>query len=64
MQLLHQWMRQVEDLGVRIRKEARKGNIVVDVCYRTPSEIEEVDDVFFKQLEEMLLSQALEVNKI
>jgi len=47
-----------------LRGEASQGNSAVTVCYGTPSEIGEVDDVFFKQLEEMLLSLALEANKI
>ncbi|KAK4816014.1 hypothetical protein QYF61_011004 [Mycteria americana] len=42
----------VECLWVRIRGKANKADIVVGVCYRAPSQDEETDELFYKQLGE------------
>ncbi|GAB0179537.1 T-cell activation Rho GTPase-activating protein-like [Grus japonensis] len=41
----------VECLWVRIREKANKADIMVGVCYRPPNQDEEVDKIFYKQLE-------------
>lgn len=35
------------------------GGIVVAICYRHPDQEDELEEVFLRQLEETLLSQAL-----
>jgi len=37
-------------LWVRIRRKAKKADIVVGVCYRPPDQNEEPDGIFYKQL--------------
>ncbi|KAK4822093.1 hypothetical protein QYF61_009793 [Mycteria americana] len=49
----------VECLWVRIRGKANKADIVVGVCYRPPSQDEETDELFYKQLGEASRSLAL-----
>lgn len=46
-------------LCLEIRGKANQGNGKVSVCYRPPSQEEEVDEGFFKQLEEAFCSQVL-----
>jgi len=46
-------------LWVRIKGRANIGDIVVDVYYRSPDQEKEVDEAFYKQLEEALQSPAL-----
>ena len=47
----------VESLWVRIKGQAHKGDITVDVYYRPPDQ-EEVDEAFYKQLKAASQSQA------
>ncbi|KAK4805868.1 hypothetical protein QYF61_025735 [Mycteria americana] len=49
----------VECLWVRIRGKAKAADIVVGVCYRPPSQDEETDELFYKQLGEASRSLAL-----
>lgn len=42
---------QVESLWVRIKGWAGMGDTVVGVYYRSPDQEQEVDEVFYKQLE-------------
>ncbi|TRZ14383.1 hypothetical protein HGM15179_012724 [Zosterops borbonicus] len=49
----------VECLWVRIKGEANKADIVLGVCYRPPNQEEEVDNLFYKQLENVSGSSAL-----
>ncbi|KAK4819370.1 hypothetical protein QYF61_001649 [Mycteria americana] len=49
----------VEPLWVRIRGKANKTDIVVGVCYRPPNQGEEADEIFYKQLGEVLHLLAL-----
>ncbi|KAK4824398.1 hypothetical protein QYF61_014058 [Mycteria americana] len=49
----------VECLWVRIRGKANKADIVVGICYRPPSQDEEADEIFHKQLGEVSRSLAL-----
>lgn len=45
-------------LGARIRGQLNMGDILVSICYRPPDQAE-IDEVFFKQLEESSCLQAL-----
>ena len=47
-----------ESLRVRIKKKTNTSDIVVSVCYRLPDQ-EEVDEVFYRQLEVALRLQTL-----
>ena len=47
----------VECLWVRIRERANKADVMVGVYYRPPSQDEEADEIFYKQLGEV--SQSL-----
>jgi len=49
----------VESLWVRIKGQAHKGDITVGVYYRPPDQEEEVDEVFYRQLQAVSQSQAL-----
>lgn len=49
----------VECLWVRIRSTANKAGILVEVCYRAPSQDGEADEIFWKQLGQVLQSLAL-----
>jgi len=49
----------VECLWIRIRGKACRGNILVGVCYRPPSQDEEKDMAFYEQLAEVAQSLAL-----
>ncbi|TRZ08823.1 hypothetical protein HGM15179_018288 [Zosterops borbonicus] len=49
----------VECLWVRIKGRANKADIVLGVCYRPPNQEEEVDNLFYKQLETVSGSSAL-----
>lgn len=50
---------EVECLWVRIRGKANKGDILLGICYRPLSQEEEVDKLFYKQLEDVSGSPAL-----
>jgi len=50
---------QVENLRVRIKRQAHRGDTVVGVYYRPPDQEEEVDEAFYRQLKVALQSQAL-----
>ena len=39
----------VECLWVKMRGKANKADILLGVCYRPPSQDEEVDEVFYKR---------------
>ncbi|GAB0181359.1 hypothetical protein GRJ2_000601200 [Grus japonensis] len=39
--------------------KAKKANIMVGICYRPPNQDEEVDEIFYKQLGEVLQSLGL-----
>ncbi|TRZ25108.1 hypothetical protein HGM15179_002011 [Zosterops borbonicus] len=49
----------VECLWVRIKGKANKADIVLGVCYHPPHQEEEVDNLFYKQLETVSGSSAL-----
>ncbi|RMC15084.1 hypothetical protein DUI87_07264 [Hirundo rustica rustica] len=49
----------VECLWVRIKGKAKKADILLGVCYRPPNQEEEVDNLFYKQLENVSGSSAL-----
>ncbi|TRZ10607.1 hypothetical protein HGM15179_016504 [Zosterops borbonicus] len=49
----------VECLWVRIKGRANKVDIVLGVCYRPPNQEEEVDNLFYKQLETVSGTSAL-----
>ncbi|RMC09822.1 hypothetical protein DUI87_13609 [Hirundo rustica rustica] len=49
----------VECLWVRIKGKANKADILLGVCYRPPNQEEEVDNLFYKQLENVSGSSAL-----
>ncbi|TRZ08332.1 hypothetical protein HGM15179_018775 [Zosterops borbonicus] len=49
----------VECLWVRIKGKANKADIVLGVCYHPPNQEEEVDNLFYKQLENVSGSSAL-----
>ena len=49
----------VESLWVRISGKANKASILVGGCYRPPDQDEEMDEVFYKQLAEVVQSPAL-----
>ncbi|RMC11971.1 hypothetical protein DUI87_11104 [Hirundo rustica rustica] len=49
----------VECLWVRIKGKANKADILLGVCYHPPSQEEEVDNLFHKQLENVSGSSAL-----
>ena len=51
--------KKVESLRVKIRGRADKADILVGICYRPPNQDEETDEVFYKQLAEVLRSRAL-----
>lgn len=44
---------------VRIREQTNMGGIVVPICYRPPDQEGELEEVFFRPLEEVLWSQAM-----
>ncbi|RMC22466.1 hypothetical protein DUI87_00780 [Hirundo rustica rustica] len=48
-----------ECLWVRIKGKANKADILLGVCYRPPNQEEEVDSLFYKQLENVSGSSAL-----
>lgn len=48
-----------ESLWIRVRLQANKGDIVVGLCYRPPSQHEEVDEAFLKHLKDTSGSQTL-----
>ena len=50
---------QVESLWVRIMGRANKVDVLVGVCYRLSYQDEETDEVFYKQLAEIVQSPAL-----
>ena len=50
---------QVESLWVRIRGRANKVDVLVGVCYRLSYQDEETDEVFYKQLAEIVQSPVL-----
>ena len=39
--------------------KACRGDILVELCYRMPNQDEEMDEAFFEQLAEIVLSPAL-----
>ena len=43
----------IECLWVRIRGKACRGYILVGVCYRPPTQDEEMDEAFYEQLAEV-----------
>ncbi|RMC15950.1 hypothetical protein DUI87_08157 [Hirundo rustica rustica] len=49
----------VECLWVRIKGKAKKADILLGVCYHPPNQEEEVDNLFYKQLEKISVSSAL-----
>ncbi|RMC21672.1 hypothetical protein DUI87_02540 [Hirundo rustica rustica] len=49
----------VECLWVRIKGKANKADILLGVCFRPPNQEEEVDNLFYKQLENVSGSSAL-----
>lgn len=49
----------VESLWVKIRGRADKADILVGVCYRSPNQDEETDELFYEQLAEAARSPAL-----
>ena len=49
----------VESTWIRIKAEANKTDIIVGVCYRTPTQNEEVDERLYKQLSEISRSLPL-----
>ena len=49
----------VECLWVRIKGKADKADILLGICYRPPSQGEEVDNLFYKQVENVSGSSAL-----
>lgn len=44
----------VEYLWVRIKGKANEADVIVGVCYKPPSQAEEADTMFYKQLEGFL----------
>jgi len=46
-------------LSVKMRGKAHKADILLGVCYRPPSQDQEIDEVFYKRLAEVSLSLAL-----
>ncbi|GAB0180519.1 hypothetical protein GRJ2_000517200 [Grus japonensis] len=48
----------VECLWVRIRGKANKADIMLGVCYRLPSQDEEADEIFYKQLGEVSITSS------
>ncbi|RMC01170.1 hypothetical protein DUI87_22261 [Hirundo rustica rustica] len=48
----------VERLWVRIKGKANKADVLLGVCYRPPSQEEEVDNLFYKQLRNVSGSSA------
>ncbi|RMC06735.1 hypothetical protein DUI87_16181 [Hirundo rustica rustica] len=50
---------EVECLWVRIKGKANKANILLGACYCPPNQEEEVDNLFYKQLESVSGSSAL-----
>ncbi|PKU29317.1 mitochondrial fission process protein 1 [Limosa lapponica baueri] len=49
----------VECLWIRMKGKANKGDFVLGVCYRPPTQDEQVDEVFYKRLAEVSQSPAL-----
>lgn len=49
----------VECLWVKIRGKACRGDILVGVCYRPPNPDEEMDEVFYEHLAEVMRSPVL-----
>ena len=49
----------VESTWIRIKAEANKTDIIVGVCYRTPTQNEEVDERLYKWLGEVCRSLPL-----
>ncbi|KAF4803676.1 hypothetical protein TURU_013867 [Turdus rufiventris] len=50
---------QVECLWVRIKGKANKADILLGVCYCPPNQGEEVDNLFYKQLDNISGSSAI-----
>ncbi|KAF4803558.1 hypothetical protein TURU_015076 [Turdus rufiventris] len=50
---------EVECLWVRIKGKANKADILLGVCYHSPNQEEEVDNFFYKQLENVSESSVL-----
>ena len=50
---------QIESLWVRIMGRANKVDVLVGVCYRLSYQDEETDEVFYKQLAEIVQSPVL-----
>ncbi|RMB99816.1 hypothetical protein DUI87_23593 [Hirundo rustica rustica] len=50
---------EVESLWVKIKGKANKADILLGVCYRPPNQDEEVDNLFYKQLNNVSGSSAL-----
>ncbi|RMC15026.1 hypothetical protein DUI87_07205 [Hirundo rustica rustica] len=48
-----------ECLWIRIKGKANKADILLEVCYRPPRQEEDVDNLFYKQLENVLGAPAL-----
>ncbi|KAJ7425137.1 mitochondrial fission process protein 1 [Willisornis vidua] len=48
-----------ECLGTRIREKANKADILMGICYRPPSQVDEGDELFYKQLMDVSKSPAL-----
>ena len=49
----------IECLWATIKGKANKADILLGVCYRPPSQGEEVDNLFYKQLDNVSGSSAL-----
>jgi len=49
----------VKRLWVKTRGKANEADILLGVCYRSPNQDEEVDDIFYKRLAEVSQSLAL-----
>ena len=49
----------VESIWIRIKAKANKTDVTVGVCYRPPTQDEEVDERLYKQLDEVSRSPPL-----
>ena len=49
----------VESIWIRIKAKANKTDVIVGVCYRPPTQDEEVDERLYKQLDEVSRSLLL-----
>ncbi|TRZ10901.1 hypothetical protein HGM15179_016203 [Zosterops borbonicus] len=65
-ELINKWLKGIETnedgvecLWVRIKGRANKADIILGVCYCPPNQEEEVDNLFYKQLETVSGSSAL-----